>query len=543
MIPDAAFRETVAIVGRTGSGKTYAARGQVERLLEQGDRVCIIDPTGVWHGLRASADGKSPGFAVAVFGGMHADVPIGEGNAYALAELIAERNLPAIIDISEQSKSAQRRFAAAFFERLYETNKKPLTLVLDEADEFAPQKPARDDLALLNRLNLIVRRGRVRGFKPWLITQRPAVLHKDVLSQASTLICMKLTSPQDRAAIGAWIEGQADREAGKALLADLPKLSPGTGYVWCPALDYLERVEFPPITTYDSGRTPEHGEERQAPESISALDPGLVEALREEIDGERTEYREVRDPRGIDEIEAELARAREESYRDGYRDALAEVRPIIDMHMQAALDSMRARLDTMKPTGFLPHRERVYTTDNEGTQYGREVDAEWSPPTRTPPPKVNGSALLPKAEQRALAVLAQYPNGRTRAQIAIMAGYAVNGGGFRNTLSALRTKGYATGTDPLVITPDGVLAAGFVPKLPTGRALLEHWYAQLGKAERKALESLADAYPRKLSRVQIANLSGYDADGGGFRNALSKLRTLGLIKGTREIAASPEFFT
>ena len=28
-----------------------------------------------------------------------------------------------------------------------------------------------------------MRRGRVRGFIPWLIMQRPAVLHKDVLSQ------------------------------------------------------------------------------------------------------------------------------------------------------------------------------------------------------------------------------------------------------------------------------------------------------------------------------------------------------------------------
>ena len=49
---------------------------------------------------------------------------------------------------------------------------------------------------------------RLRGFIPWLITQRPAVVHKDVLSQADILIAMKLTASQDRDAIGAWIEGQ-----------------------------------------------------------------------------------------------------------------------------------------------------------------------------------------------------------------------------------------------------------------------------------------------------------------------------------------------
>jgi hypothetical protein len=71
---------------------------------------------------------------------------------------------------------------------------------------------------LLGHIEEIVRRGRVRGFIPWLITQRPAVVHKDVFSQADILIAMKLTESQDRDAIGAWIEGQADRQKGKRLL-------------------------------------------------------------------------------------------------------------------------------------------------------------------------------------------------------------------------------------------------------------------------------------------------------------------------------------
>ena len=73
----------------------------------------------------------------------------------------------------------------------------PLHLVLDEADMWAPQRPLPDAYALLGRIEEIVRRGRVRGFLPWLITQRPAVVHKDVLSQADILIAMKLTSSQE----------------------------------------------------------------------------------------------------------------------------------------------------------------------------------------------------------------------------------------------------------------------------------------------------------------------------------------------------------
>jgi DNA helicase HerA-like ATPase len=91
-IPATALRESVAIIGRTGSGKTYAARGAVELLLREGARVCIIDPTGVWHGLRSSADGKSPGFSVVVFGGQHADVPIAESSGAALGHSIRRKD-------------------------------------------------------------------------------------------------------------------------------------------------------------------------------------------------------------------------------------------------------------------------------------------------------------------------------------------------------------------------------------------------------------------------------------------------------------------
>ena len=57
-LPSNALDDRIAIVGTAGSGKTYAAKGFVERLLDSGARVAIVDPLGVWWGLRASADGE-----------------------------------------------------------------------------------------------------------------------------------------------------------------------------------------------------------------------------------------------------------------------------------------------------------------------------------------------------------------------------------------------------------------------------------------------------------------------------------------------------
>jgi hypothetical protein len=86
-LPAAALDDRIAIVGMGGSGKTYAAKGFVERLLSSGARVAIVDPLGVWWGLRASADGSAAGFPVVVFGGKHADVPITAEMGAALGRL------------------------------------------------------------------------------------------------------------------------------------------------------------------------------------------------------------------------------------------------------------------------------------------------------------------------------------------------------------------------------------------------------------------------------------------------------------------------
>src|SRR5271163_1275626 len=280
-LPFEALDDRIAIVGTAGSGKTYAAKGFVERLLQAGARVAVVDPLGVWWGLRASADGAAPGYPVVVFGGRHADVAITAEMGAALGRLIAGQALACVVDLSELgSSAARRRFMAVFAEALYEANEEPLHLVLDEADLWAPQRPIKGWEGLLGHIEEIVRRGRVRGFIPWLITQRPAVVHKDVLSQADILIAMKLTASQDRDAIGGWIEGQADRQEGKRILGDLPRLQRGEGYLWAPGRGILERAAFPAIRTFDSSRTPKRGERRATPGTLAAVDlTAIVAAL------------------------------------------------------------------------------------------------------------------------------------------------------------------------------------------------------------------------------------------------------------------------
>jgi hypothetical protein len=49
-------------------------------------------------------------------------------------------------------------------------------------------------------------------------------------------------------------------------------------------------------------------------------------------------------------------------------------------------------------------------------------------------------------------------------------------------------------------------------------------------------------YPDALTKEELAVQAGYEANGGGFNNALGRLRTLELVQGRREIKASDNLF-
>jgi hypothetical protein len=152
---------------------------------------------------------------------------------------------------------------------------------------------------------------------------------------------------------------------------------------------------------------------------------------------------------------------------------------------------------------------------------------------------------MPGAERRILTVLAQYPNGRTKVQVAVLTGYAHSGGGFNNAISALRTKGWLSGGgDSLRITDAGFVALGEYQPLPTGEDLQRYWMGELGKAEREVLQVLCAVFPAVLSKEDVARRTPtqYEPTGGGFNNALSRLRTLELIDGRGELRASEVLF-
>lgn len=135
-----------------------------------------------------------------------------------------------------------------------------------------------------------------------------------------------------------------------------------------------------------------------------------------------------------------------------------------------------------------------------------------------------------------LTVLAQYQPTRVSAsKAAAIAGYSVRSSTWRNILSRLRSAGFIElGPEPFLITLAGLQALGDFDPLPTGAALLEHWMAEVGKGDRETLRILATLHGECPS-ADLAQRAGYSPSSSTWRNILSRLRTLGLIDGSRAI--------
>lgn len=305
LIPTAALAQHIAILGKTGSGKTSTAKAAiVEPLLDHGAQVCIIDPTSAWWGLRLSADGKRPGYErVIILGGERGDLPLSERSGEAVARLVTEQGASCIIDTGGFTVGEYTRWFIAFATALYTGIRHPLHLIIDEAHHFMPQgkSPDVDAGRMLHAGNRLMSGGRSRGIRGVLITQRPAKLHKDSLTCADTLIPHRVIAPQDRAAIKDWIDGAGDAQQGKAVLDSLASLQRGEAWVWYPEGTHLERVQFPMPKTFDSSKAPTAG--GRAPKvgeiDLSAIKSAMADAVKEA---------EANDPKKLRARIAELER-------------------------------------------------------------------------------------------------------------------------------------------------------------------------------------------------------------------------------------------
>lgn len=538
------------LCANSGGGKSWALR----RLLEQTHgaiQQLVIDPEGEFFTLRERFD--------YVLAGKGGDCPAEPRSAALLARRLLELGTSAIVDLYELAPRERVRFVRLFVEALVDAPRElwhPALVVIDEAHAFAPEK-GHGEAESGEAVARLMAQGRKRGFCGVLATQRLSKLAKDVAAEANNVLIGRAVLDVDQKRAAAALGMSAGDAASK-----LRSLKAGHFYAFGPALSG-EVVE---VHVGDVATSHPKAGQRTAPpppprERVRKI-LGQLADLPKEAEAELRTITEAK--QRVAQLERELAAARR-----------AQPEPVVErVEVPVLTEQEFERIETLRQLVEITPRNLERTlreTAKSVADSFSELAAALR--TRTPaatnqarratPLATNGAALarqqpaprvragggsgpgepLPKGERKILTALAQYEGGRSLRQVALLAGYAVNGGGFNNYLSSLRARGLIEGTrDCLRITPDGTAALGSFDPLPTGPELLDHWMRQLGKAEREALTVLVEAYPEALSKEELASRteSQYAADGGGFNNALSRLRTLELVEGRGELRASEE---
>ena len=560
LLPLDAVTETFGILAVRGAGKSNSAAVMAEEMHAAHLPFVVVDPVGAWWGLRSSRDGKAGGLDVPLFGGRRGDVPLERGGGQLVADLIVDQRLSCVLDLTGfDSEASKKAFLLDFARRLYQRNEAPLHLFLEEADDYIPQRPMREEAQLLRAWENIVRRGRGRGLGVTLITQRSASINKNVLTQVQTLIAMRTTGPQDRAAIEDWLKYH---NQGREILESLPSLRDGEAWIWSPEwLRKTIRVRFRLRHTFDSGATPKMRDAGRAPTTLAEVDlDGLRARMAATIERAKAEDpRELR--RRIADLERQLTARPQAKAAPAQKVRTVEV-PVLDEKMTArieravlaharewpkvleASERVRAEVRRLQET-IAAARRRPAPEPRKPISFpvqGRAAAA------RVPNPDA-GNGAVPRPQQRIIDRLAwleaigvERPD---RAMLALWCGVSPTSGGYFNSLGALRSAGLIDYPGPALISLTELGRQAAAPAEPmTVEQMHEALFRHVGESKARILRAVIAAYPQALQRGQLAEAIGVSPTSGGYFNNLGALRTLGVIDypGPGQVAARPVLF-
>jgi len=231
--------EKAAIIGVSGSGKSYLAGRMVEGWMMAGRRVAVIDPVGIFWGLRTGFDGDPEnGMPIKIYGGMRMDEQVPQP-AEAARRMVLGEDWSAVFDLSVMPFSSVHWWCAEFLNALGAMGPRlvaPLHLIVEEAPVLIPQTGAlsrysRDCKAAFSQCARVYRNF---GIGMTVVTQRVAVVSKDVLTQCGTVFAMRLAAKLDRRALMDWVASNAADVDVDAALKQLSVAQPGHGIVLSP---------------------------------------------------------------------------------------------------------------------------------------------------------------------------------------------------------------------------------------------------------------------------------------------------------------------
>jgi len=342
------------ITGKSGSGKSNTASVVIENLLAKSFPVLIVDTDGEYYGLKEQFELLHAG------ADEECDIVVSPEHAERIAGLALEENVPIILDVSgylddEEAQRLLTEVAKSLFAKEKKL-KKPFLMLVEECHEYLPEGGGMTEAGRM--LIKIGKRGRKHGLGIVGISQRPADVKKDFITQCDWLVWHRLTWDNDTKVVG--------RILGTAYADAIEGLDDGEAFLSTDWSGSLRRVQFHEKRTFDAGATPGL-DDFERPE-LKSVDGDLVselEAISEEQARRESEIADLRQE--LDEKEAKI--------RDLERE-LEEARDLSRMADQFAQAMFRtADAPYRGGGGDAPDPTDAPTLDEYRTDAGDDADA------------------------------------------------------------------------------------------------------------------------------------------------------------------------
>ena len=235
------------VTGKSGSGKSNTASVVAEELLAAGAPMLVVDADGEYYGLKESFE------LLHVGGDDRCDLQVSTAHAERLASVALDRQVPVVLDLSgyrdpDEGREVVGAVVGALFARAADA-RTPFLLLVEEAHEFIPEGGGLDDVG--KTLVRVAKRGRKRGLGVCALSQRPASVSKEYITQCDWLVWHRLTWDNDTAVVSRILGSEAADEVGD--LAD------GEAIVMTDWDGQTTRVRFRRKRTFDAGATPDLG--------------------------------------------------------------------------------------------------------------------------------------------------------------------------------------------------------------------------------------------------------------------------------------------
>ena len=579
--------EGFAVIAQRGAGKSNTAGVMEEIFATMGDQWIAIDPAAAHIGIRnaRTKDGrpKGPsGLPVLIVGGEKGDFPLNPKGGKELAQILMETKISCVIDLKNTTTADKKHFLTDLGSELLAKNKTPLHLFLDEADEIIPQQPDNKEEQEIRAVwRKVIKRGRSSGLGFTILSQRAAMVDKTSLYQIQNLIVMQLSGAGDLNMIKGWFKHNtySNEHMGEILTA-MTSLKTGEAFLLSPKVfGGVYRIQIRERVTFHAGRTPKRGEQpidvkQYEIKEIASLFQSKLEEKKVAVADERDRFTKLN--QRVSELTALLTEAQKVKPNVAKRDPEAEAKKIqaavksavakrdrdwsarvaefmryLDTFLREATGTFATNLKVNRPQLQSPVSSAEDVATDEVRQqkalepipqkpnpirssFPRAALTPLDPGWKEQTPPVDGEVKLDGPQQRVVNAIAwlnsigvdQPLNGA----VSFLAGYAVDGGGYKNPRSALKTKGLIEYRgDSIVLTEEGRRLAVVPGTALTTEELHQRVFAALPGPESKILRTAIDVYPESITDEESGRLTNYSHTGGGFKNPRSRLKTLGLI--------------